>query len=655
MTTDRRDTPGYRPDIDGLRAFSVLAVIGNHIDSKTFPGGYIGVDVFFVISGFVITASLWGTRHEQIGSFLANFFYRRVRRLAPALLISLLLTGVAVWLLVPATAEQYATAMAAVFGVSNIQLYFHQQDYFTPARDLHVFIHTWSLGVEEQFYLAFPLMLWVIAGGSVRGDRRRVFMAILAVLCVASLVAFCAVGARDREAAFYLMPMRFWEIGVGALLFLALDRNNMTARVLAVPGLAAMAIVGLLVLVLLPGNALSHAQSVIAAVFCAAVLIACLPQSALLNRIFSHPAPVYIGLISYPLYLWHWPVISIGHWTLPSHPGTTLLQLALIAGLAVATYECVERPFRHVRLRWPVSRLLALWAVIFFASSLVINHLSRKQRMLGIYSALAREAVAFLPLKSGKSFDPTCVVDGLKRPLRPETADLCTVLPRSPEKPTIWAIGDSHAGHLQGMLMTVHDQTGLGIHLVETPGVPFPMFPTVEFAPRVELYRQISDRIRPGDIVVLGRLFLMRDDAATPTLDVQDWQHELVKYAEGLASKGVHVVVVGPLPMFQFKAVQACRTIVFTSGACDIQRARIAGNVRVVMDTLRRSAERSANIHVFDMFELLCPAATERCSPLRDGKLIFRDRDHLNASGASSLAPHFIRFLSERSLLKLPE
>ena len=191
---------GYRPEIDGLRALAVLAVIANHFERTLLPSGYLGVDIFFVISGYVITASLARDREETLGAFLIAFYARRVKRLLPALCACVLLTGLAISLVSPSPAASLRTGLAALFGVSNLYLLREDLDYFGQAASLNAFTHTWSLGVEEQFYLGFPVALWLTGFGRSAGGSRA-FILGAGLVSLASLGLFLAFDGETRGLA----------------------------------------------------------------------------------------------------------------------------------------------------------------------------------------------------------------------------------------------------------------------------------------------------------------------------------------------------------------------------------------------------------------------------------------------------------------------
>jgi peptidoglycan/LPS O-acetylase OafA/YrhL len=210
----------YRQEIEGLRAIAVTSVIINHFSPSVLPGGFLGVDVFFVISGFVITLSLDKSREQNLWDFIGRFYERRVKRLLPALATMIVVVSILVSLFDPDPRRTLLTGLSALFGLSNMAMVWTSTDYFAPATEFNAFLHTWSLGVEEQYYVVYPLLFWYLlrsndAGTSARGLRG------LGVLALLSLALFIWLSGREEMLAFYFMPARFWELAVGCLLYLA--------------------------------------------------------------------------------------------------------------------------------------------------------------------------------------------------------------------------------------------------------------------------------------------------------------------------------------------------------------------------------------------------------------------------------------------------
>lgn len=634
---------GYRLEIDGLRAFAVGAVIINHLRSEWLPSGHFGVDVFFVISGYVITQSLCTHRHRSLADLYLNFIARRIRRLAPALLLCVVVTGAAVCLLVPFPRNSLHTGMFALFGLSNLSLYFQHVDYFTPNRDLNVFLHTWSLGVEEQFYLFFPAIFCLCGAGLRRGN---LFVSIIGTLCMASLASSIVVARIDPQAIFYLMPFRFWELGAGVLLF-AVEREWEARPSDRASALAILASILLLTSLFLHADRYGFVQCGV--VLLTIIFLRTIRASWITLAIFSNRAIVFVGLISYPLYLWHWSVLSLSRWADLDQGWLVPIQLSIMLLLSIVTYRYVERPLRHAPLLKPNWRAIGLFVFASVCCAVTVAQFRHVKSLFGVPSASARWTTMspqpFVPLAgSGLNFESTCVVDGNTRPLKDDTFDLCTVWPSQSNKQMIWTLGDSHAGHLQALLSTLHDRIGVGMHLIETPGVPFPMIPEAPFEPRRRIYDRIIEEMRPGDIVLLGRLFLNRTGDGMFE-DVPEWSIELVKLARQLAVRKVNVVVVGPPPMFHFNTLLSCWRARSEGSVCDIERSAAANRVESVQQILRDSARQSSNIFVFDTFATICPAGATACSPFRNGRAIFHDKDHLNSLGAAELADAFVAFL----------
>ncbi len=336
----------YRSDIDGLRALAVLPVVLYHAGVPGVTGGYVGVDVFFVISGFLITGIIAGEIRE--GRFsIVHFYERRARRILPALFTVALLSAAAAWfLLAPAALESFGKSFGATtLFFSNVYFYV-AIDYFSTAAEYRPLLHTWSLAVEEQFYIVFPLLLLLFARFG-RGALNGVVLALLALSLVASIV----VTDSRPDAAFYLIPTRMWELMCGAVLALGMV-PPWRGRHLA-EGAAALGL-GLIILAVFLYGATTPFPGATALVPCVgtALLIHAGPETRVARCLSVRPL-VFFGLISYSLYLWHWPILSF----LRISYGTTELPMPVIVAaifgsiaLATLSWRFVERPFRRKNL-----------------------------------------------------------------------------------------------------------------------------------------------------------------------------------------------------------------------------------------------------------------------------------------------------------------
>ncbi|MCO4089685.1 MAG: acyltransferase [Limnohabitans sp.] len=352
----------YRADIDGLRAVAVLGVVLFHAGLPWLPGGFIGVDIFFVISGYLITGVL--VRDIQNGDYsLLNFYLRRFKRILPALFFVLVFSGFISWFyLLPQELVQYARQMmASLFFVSNI-LFFKESGYFDVASDFKPLLHTWSLSVEEQFYIVWPLALAL-------GVRHpKVFRFFLLTAISVSFFWACASVVEKPSQVFYLIQGRAWELLLGAALVLfprTLECRLFFRHIISVLGLIAI-FYGYICLskdfVFPAWNALWPCLG--------AVMIIMAGKDAVINRhVLSCKPIVFVGLISYSFYLWHWPLLTllrIKH--LGDMPTLSSLVLVLLSFmLAILTWRYVEQPLRHAGVSWRSSVLLTLYAVVTLA------------------------------------------------------------------------------------------------------------------------------------------------------------------------------------------------------------------------------------------------------------------------------------------------
>lgn len=350
----------YRPDIDGLRALAVMSVVLYHANPFLLPGGYIGVDIFFVISGYLITSIL--RKEIEGGRFsLAQFYLRRAKRILPALTVVLFATLVAGALfLLPADFRLLGRHMLYTGLFLSNFVFWKETGYFDEAAELKPLLHTWSLGVEEQFYLAWPLLLILVL------RKRTVLRPLLGVLVLASFAVACWAVVYQPAAAFYLLPMRAWELWVGAGLALGLFPRTQHRWVKHVCSLVGMGMILVGVLALdehssFPGwNALLPCAG-------AALLIG-VGEQALCNRYLLGARPVvWVGLMSYSLYLWHWPVLSLSRLILPHRPDSVFL-LALAVFLSALTYRYVETPFRTGGFRDRIDLRHAAFATLATAA-----------------------------------------------------------------------------------------------------------------------------------------------------------------------------------------------------------------------------------------------------------------------------------------------
>ena len=364
----------YRADIDGLRAVAVLAVLAFHVGFAWVPGGYVGVDVFFVISGYLISAIV--QQQVRAGEFSLEAFYaRRIRRIFPAFLAMAVVTsGLAYHYFYPADLRNYAHSLiAAALSASNIY-FWSAAGYFDASSSTQPLLHTWSLGVEEQFYLFLPLAVCAAYRKSEAAFRLSVYLTL-----ACSLIASCVLVFHHANATFYLLPTRAWELLMGTALSFPLvknwpDRKLREVLSLCGAGMILFAMFGLSATTPFPG-----AAALIPCLGSALILKSGEIEQTLVHRTLSIRPLRFIGLISYSLYLWHWPIIVFQHQYALLVPNQTFLQgnhqfllrnvVIIVTSFLVAaiSWRFVEQPVRFSR--WPRRRRTVL---VYGVSSAVV-------------------------------------------------------------------------------------------------------------------------------------------------------------------------------------------------------------------------------------------------------------------------------------------
>ncbi len=331
----------YRPEIDGLRTLAVVPVVLFHAGFQLFSGGFVGVDVFFVISGFLITSII--VKDLEQGTFtLRKFYDRRLRRILPALLFVLLCCIPFAWVwMIPDDFSLFSGSLVAtILSVSNV-FFYKQIDYFSPSAEDMPLLHTWSLGVEEQFYLFFPMILLAIW----RLSRKRTFVAVLLI----SIVSFAWAEFAQRSnpmGAFYLLPSRAWELGAGALAALWVARRGQPSS-----NIASLLGIGMIAGPILFYNAKTPSPSayILVPVIGTVLVLLCTGAGTIAHRILTWRPFVAIGLISYSAYLWHQPLFAFARIRMIDHPHPLVFGVLSVAAFVLAyfSWRFVEAPFRR--------------------------------------------------------------------------------------------------------------------------------------------------------------------------------------------------------------------------------------------------------------------------------------------------------------------
>jgi Predicted acyltransferases len=658
----------YIPAIDGLRALAVSMVILYHMDA--FPllrGGFTGVDVFFVISGYVISRSLASAPELKLPRYILEFYRRRLVRIVPALLAMLLVTTLAAVLFIPASWLSRAmddSALAAFFGCANLLIARDEGGYFSPKAELNPFLHTWSLGVEEQFYLLFPLVCFFLpregrAQGRSAGSAAASALAELglAALAISSLLFSMIESSRKAANAYYLLPSRFWELATGALLFLAHGRGALLPRRAIDSDIFVGAGLGLI-----GAGALLADQGafpfpwalppVLGAALAISGTIGQGTANASFRRLLCSPALAYVGRLSYSLYLWHWPVSALSRWTLGfESAGSKALYLASTLILSAASHHLIENPIR----RSPSIKRLASWKVAVGALAMLAATSLSAWRLWASRSELSLSVTKDSFVWQSGNYE----ADG---PAEPITDDPLIRGRR------LFAVGDSHAAAYRTMLNIIAKELGVEVHEYEegdcaVPDLLRPMDQKAKVHYETAL-KDIKTRARPGDVVFLPALRMPTFADQFEPIDVgqvaraylgekavadrERALEEAKTIVAAFAATGAYVVMEAPLPVLLAPPYRCSdwfnRMNPVGANGLAVSRAFLEEMRKPVMRSISALRGGDKSLYVWDPFPILCKDETFSAYDHR-GEPLFWDGDHLSGNGNRVLAPSFESFL----------
>lgn len=663
--------PFHAACIDGLRAVAVLSVIAYHLNSRLLPGGFAGVDVFFVISGFVVALSVSELGDIGLRRFLTYFYARRLSRIAPALVVMLLATFLASALFIPTAWLSLAnqkTGLFAFAGLSNFILAANTGNYFSPVAEFNPFTHTWSLAVEEQFYLCFPLIFIFWLSG-----RRRISIGLFSAALVASFVCAIWLGRTNETQAFYMMWSRFWELGIGVLLFQVMHARghsfddpspyNAKYAVLGDIGLLALG-AGLIV----ARPELAPFPACVLPVAGTAVLIGTLHgrRGGVAWSILTWRPMIFIGKISYSLYLWHWPVFVLFRWTTGlSHLRYQFAALALTLALSVASFYFVERPFRYLRSKgirhW---QIVAAGIAFLGLTGAVAAKIDSAQRELSV-STVMRNYDDWYPggsniASNAQGCQATETTTGLLgSPVITYGRAGCDA-PIS--GPRVFAIGDSHALAFAAMYRQYALNTGAQVTVYGNGGCPYlSLMQWRDDACKPQTDAAIADmktKMKPGDVLFLPSLRLPRFTEHWERFKERDVYEEMQSYTDGrrqaveLAKKslaqfdatGIHIVMELPLPEFHVPFFRCADSYTGSNPVCDASktmgREKFEAFRKPVVDSLHDVVAGIPNATTWDPFPVICPPGPV-CNGSMEGRPLFFDGDHISGYGDGIVEPSF--------------
>ena len=640
----------FKGGIEGLRGIAVILVVLAHARVPGLAAGFIGVDVFFVISGFLITGLLTQELRASDRVDYWSFYARRARRLAPALVALVVVVGIAAsaWLPRDGLKMQFDSAFWSILWVSNIYFSFWRFDYFGAAAGESLFLHTWSLGVEEQFYLVWPVLV------AIAWRRWNASIWWLAGLVVAGFAVSLVIMELDATSAYYLMPARLWQLAAGALAFRVLaDNPRLTAAGSDICGALGIAVLILALFVIDSQRAYPGWAALLPTLAAAGMLVAAYNGTGKVDRVLSHPVLRLPGRISYSWYLWHWPLLmflpamGLG-WPSPSQ----LVALVLLSFLvAWASYALIEEPFRRSRGPAAPKEVVAvsMLASVVLAVSL---HLGVAMMSRGSDPGSARTDLE-MRVQAQISVPAIYGIEGCDQWYHSDDLVPCEIPAGTGVGGTMLLIADSvGAQWIPAFEYVARKQERRLVVLTKSSCAivdePFYYSRINRRFTECEAWREkaieYAGHLTP-DLVVVG-------STGSYEFTPEQWQDGTSRVLDRLSAQGRSVLVLAPTPILPFHAPRC--VVARGAGSSGILEAPDCSSPQAdaenpgVIRALEEAARNTPGAALLNLNDQVCPKGA--CRAVLDGRLVYRDEQHLNASFAEFLGPtlddRIRRFLS---------
>ena len=662
-----------RYDVQGLRALAVVAVLAFH-SGFDVPGGFSGVDIFLVISGYVITGMLL-REHIKNGKIkLSNFYIRRIRRLTPALAVVILVVLVASYFLQSPLGPQQNTAVTAlgtIFVSANIAISSVSGGYFDLAAESNPLLNMWSLSVEEQFYLMYPIALMLFLFLGVKYKKPSVYLWIL-ILLISSGSFFIALSPM-RELAepfgqglfgFYGVFSRMWEFSAGAML--ALLPKLRPRRILAeVIGFAGLTLIAIAFVKLNSGTLTPGVKTLIPVLGTALIIFAGQLGQGFITRILSTKPAVYLGNISYSLYIWHWPVLVFTSALILNFEGPNYIGLCLSVVLAICSYKFVETPFREGKLS-----LISLPKII--SAGVVLPAMTAIILLVGASTAWGNAETQAQMRAMNK---PLAVVEkGCYQPENPKAGiwnfESCTFLPSEISGKPVYLVGDSNAAQFVGGIQSASEATGRPFVIKAGSGCPLLDIETEGFRDGNSCYSfnletlQFLMNEKAGTVVIANADFYFRstdtgiksngnfiyDPSAKPSL----YEQSLRRMIDDLKSAGHQVVLVATVPNWividgerESISSEGCSVASITAWNCpNLSEPLSVKELRqgAIWDIQRKIA-KDTNISYMNFGTSICPKG--QCKFKSEGVWRYLDVGHIGNDMAQLLTPEWMEELKK--------
>lgn len=661
--------------IDGLRGIAVLAVLINHLNPSLLPGGYLGVDIFFVISGFVVPLSLSTKKFSSKASLLVSFYRRRIVRLTPPLAVVVLLTSLAITIVDPNPAQSLRTGIYSLVGLSNIYLSRQTVDYFDTSTDLNPFLHTWSLGVEEQFYLIYPFLYLCTSISQFKLPLllRKATIYSISFLILSSLLLLLFRSGSSASATFYLTQYRLWELLLGTLAFIYYKRDSSKHRLVKEKHSTFNILQIIFFIIFLSALFLPYHLNILGrltSAICTALFLAKPALISRLVRLASYKPLRTIGLYSYSIYLWHWPIISISSWLVDPSPSVYLFEIVLIALFSFLSYNLFESPAP----RLSSSLVQPIRNVFSYSTNLFPWFLVKTLFYVGSISLLSTLSRSIFAFSNGLQLDRQSSDGFLAHPHWYEDPDpsvretaSCFVSEYSNEKaehcltthdrslPTIYLVGDSHAANYSfGLSKRFKELTEYQFRHFTISGCGYLSEDLASrYGARCTNYTKrvndtLTNQLKDGDIVLLGMMFLQPGNTHSKNGLVELLDKTILDLSRITTKSNANLHILDDVPDLPEPSMCITRFAYFNpKNSCRISISHHHRSMKPLTNKINRLDPSGDNIQFTTTAPALCKLQNLTiCTHSFDGKPLYFNKGHLTPYG-SYLATDFLdRILS---------
>lgn len=625
----------YRAEIDGLRAVAIMPVIFFHAGFTLFSGGYVGVDIFFVISGYLITSIVLSDLRAKTFSFGA-FYERRARRIFPALFVVLLSTLPFAWLwLLPEDLKSFSKSLYFVASFCSNILFWKTSGYFDGDAELKPLLHTWSLGVEEQYYMLFPVVMWLLWR-----FQKRLITWVIGSLMLMSLFAADSKISISPMSAFYFLPYRAWELLIGALIA-SYELSKKETRPIWQNQICSALGAALVVfsIFFLDKKTPYPSHFTLTPVIGAALLIMFAKPRTLVHRALANRALAAIGLVSYSAYLWHQPIFALTKHRLGSDLEFPILGalVTLVFVLSYFSWKYVEHPCRD-RARFGKRSVVvaSLTGLVFFGGIGALgdmkdgfpNRFNYKEKYAG---DIGQEP--YYEYAEKRFF--VCTPDHLAQQALTWGSTKRCMQSKKDAPIDVILLGDSHAEHLFIGLSESFSKSNFAFYIKASPSL-------IRNDEYQEIFQEIA-RNRSAHTVVLsmfwvGKIHSLPND--------QSFERELIDTVKFLLDQDKKVVVIDDVPRFPFPA-ERCKYSAHETGrsTCEISKWSVMRYELLYKDILERLTQDFPQVRYIPLRDYFC--SDESCSMTQDGVVLYRDNHHLNILGSQYVGAKLFELLPE--------